>query len=289
MRTADIKTYAFKSGLSHQIEVVDLATLTHYNKEILRPHRTDFYHVFLFGRCSPTHLVDFRPVRIVPNSLLFIDRHRVHRFDDRRPYDGKVIIFTDEFFCTDDSATRFLRTSLLFNDLVDMPAVAVGKRMATFAQVAQWIEDECSSPDDPPKHGILRNHMHNLLLMAGREKQSRIPTPVRQSAELDFTLAFRDRLEQCFASVKLVGAYAKHLNISEKRLHQATKTILGKSPKNLIDERVLLEAKRLLVHGHLSVKEIGFYLGFDEPTNFIKYFRKRTRLTPGEFRAKNLR
>ena len=59
---------------------------------------------------------------------------------------------------------------------------------------------------------------------------------------------------------------------------------MATSAKELIDERVVLEAKRMLVHTSNSIKEIGFDLGFDEPTNFIKYFRKHEEKTPIEFR-----
>ena len=72
--------------------------------------------------------------------------------------------------------------------------------------------------------------------------------------------------------------------VSEKKLTKSIAATLGKSPKALIDERIVLEAKRLLVHTNSSIKEIGFDLGFDEPTNFIKYFRKHEAKTPIEFR-----
>jgi len=71
-------------------------------------------------------------------------------------------------------------------------------------------------------------------------------------------------------------------------LNQATSKVLDKSPKELIDDRILLEAKRLLVYGNKSIKEIAFQLGFEEPTNFIKYFRKHIDKTPMEFREKYL-
>ena len=86
--------------------------------------------------------------------------------------------------------------------------------------------------------------------------------------------------------IAVIGA--KKINVSEKRLNQATSKVLDKSPKELIDDRILLESKRLLVHGNKSIKEIGFELGFEEPTNFIKYFRKHIGKTPMEFREKYL-
>jgi AraC family transcriptional regulator, transcriptional activator of pobA len=70
-------------------------------------------------------------------------------------------------------------------------------------------------------------------------------------------------------------------------LNQATTKVLGKSPKEIIDNRILLEAKRLLAHTNENVKEIAYTLGFEEPTNFIKYFKKHSTFTPTEFREKH--
>ena len=78
------------------------------------------------------------------------------------------------------------------------------------------------------------------------------------------------------------------MNVSEKRLTRATTNTLGHTPKTMIVERVMLEAKRLLIHTELSIKEIAYDLGFEEPTNFIKYFRKHTGKTPIEFRESQL-
>ena len=82
--------------------------------------------------------------------------------------------------------------------------------------------------------------------------------------------------------------YCEKLFVTEKRLNKATTQILGKTPKQMIDERLLLEAKRLLVHETHTIKEIAYELGFDEPTNFIKYFRKHTQKSPTEFRENSL-
>nr|WP_246164293.1 helix-turn-helix domain-containing protein [Xanthovirga aplysinae] len=72
--------------------------------------------------------------------------------------------------------------------------------------------------------------------------------------------------------------------ITTKRLNKATSSVLGKSPKEIVGNRIILEAKRLLAYTNESIKEIGFHLGFEEPTNFIKYFRKHCNVTPFEFR-----
>jgi len=96
-------------------------------------------------------------------------------------------------------------------------------------------------------------------------------------------------LEKRFKKYRSINRYASELSIPVNRLNKASFQTIGKSPKQLIDERILLEAKRLLAHSTLSIKEIAFELGFDEPTNFIKYFRKHNHITPAEFRQKMLK
>lgn len=100
-------------------------------------------------------------------------------------------------------------------------------------------------------------------------------------------MLFKDLLEIDFKTQKQVTYYSQKIIITEKRLNQSTTKILGKSPKEIIDDRVMLEAKRILAHTAESIKEIAYYLGFEEPTNFIKYFKKHTAQTPLEFREKH--
>ena len=105
---------------------------------------------------------------------------------------------------------------------------------------------------------------------------------------MDTVMEFRDYLEEEFQNNKQVGYYAERLHVTKKRLNLATTDILGITPKQMIDARIILEAKRLLVHTNQSVKEVGFELGFEEPTNFVKYFRKHMDYTPLEFKTQNL-
>jgi AraC-like DNA-binding protein len=97
-------------------------------------------------------------------------------------------------------------------------------------------------------------------------------------------ILFRDLLEAHYKDQKQVSYYAAQLLITEKRLNQATTKVLDKTPKEIIDDRIMLEAKRLLAHTSENIKEVGYALGFEEPTNFIKYFKKHASTTPTEFR-----
>ena len=286
-----IKKHSFKRNAELQIEVVLLNTLVKVSKDhLVTPHRTNFYHIFLLENCQPTHHVDFEPINIEPYSLLFIDKDRVHQFDQLLKYEGQVLIFTDDFFCTTENDTRFIRSSILFNDLVDNPTLKLSKTdFEKYTSICKNITEELNLHADNSKHIILKNLLHNFLLLAEREKRKQGYTSFKKGADLDYTLLFRDLLESNFIKLKSVNDYAKLLCISEKRLGQATAKVLGKSPKEIINDRILIEAKRLLVHSNLSIKIVGQDLGFEDPAYFVRYFKKNTGFTPVEFRENHIK
>jgi len=107
MRT-DIIKYDFKTGLPQEFEIVDIETLLDEFKDALtKTHRTDFYHIIWFQEGNPTHLVDFNPIKIKPNTLLFLNKDIVQQFDSKTKIIGKAILFTDNFFCKTKTDTKF--------------------------------------------------------------------------------------------------------------------------------------------------------------------------------------
>src|SRR5690349_14038069 len=286
--TKNIKKYDFKAGLPQEFEIVDLAELyATFKDTITTTHRTGFYHIIWFQQGSPTHLVDFDPIKIKTNTLLFLNKDTVQRFDNKTKFGGKAILFTDSFFCKTETDTRFLRNSILFNDLFSVSQIQVNKQFKLFADLLQQMTDELHNIKDNSQGDILQNLLHNFLLHAERERRKQNFTEIKKGADLDYVMLFKDLLETGYKSQKQVNNYAKQILITEKRLNQATTKVLGKSPKEIIDDRIMLEAKRTLAHTTESVKEIGYNLGFEEPTNFIKYFKKHSKFTPTEFREQN--
>ena len=140
-----IKKHNFKRDADLQIEVVPLETLINTRKEhLITPHRTNFYHIFLLENCQPTHFVDFEPIKIEPFTILFIDKDRVHQFDQLTKYVGQVLVFTDDFFCTNEADARFLKSNILFNDLSTTTAITIDEtNFGMFLTICQNIKEEC--------------------------------------------------------------------------------------------------------------------------------------------------
>ncbi len=290
----ELKVYShFVKGTFIEFEIMYMPERLQFpiKSHLVKPHRTDFYHIFLFADCELEHYVDFEPYQIRPYSILFVDKGQEHHFDKLQKYKGFEIIFTESFFCITDSDFQFLRKSLLFNDFSAWNQVTIDKDLfVRYEQLVSDLQNEMDHPSTNNKHLILKNMLHNLLLMIQRNKnmQQRMSTDILPS-ELSLVMQFRDMLDLNFTTTHTVLDYAKNLSVTEKKLGISTKRVLGKLPKDMIEERVLLEAKRFLTHSEMSVKEICAVLGFKEQTNFTKFFKKQTSITPVLFRSNYLK
>lgn len=282
-----IEKYEFKKGLPQELEIKNLATLYRDSREdLIQPHRTDFYQIIWFKKGAPKHMVDFNPVQIEPNTILFVDKNSVQRFDENELVDGEVLLFTDNFFSKTEEDTRFLRSSMLFNDLYAISTIKINGETTIFETFFELMKTELGYSADIYQSDILRNQLKNVLLVSERERQTQNSEMINKGPDLDCVIKFRDLLDKQFQIQKSVAKYTTQLNVTQKRLNSATLKVMDITPKQMIDARVILEAKRLLVHTLDSVKEIGYTLGFEEPTNFVKYFKKHQTITPIEFRNK---
>jgi AraC family transcriptional activator of pobA len=280
-----IKIYDFKEGLPQEFEIIDFNLLfSEFSEEIKKPHRADFYQIFWFREGSPLHFVDFNPIKIKPNSLLFINKNSVQLFDCRTKFKGKAILFTDNFFCRTIADTQFLKSTILFNDLLSLSHINISNSI--IETIFKQLEAESRNPKDVYQADIIQNNLRNLLLHSERERRKQGFVELKKDKDLEYALILKDLLDKNFVNQKKVGFYANKMHLSAKRLNQSTSKIFGKTPKNIIDERIILESKRLFAHTTESVKEISYTLGFEEPTNFIQYFKKHTGQTPAQFRKK---
>lgn len=253
-------------------------------KNLSAPHRASFYCILRIREGSIIHHVDFTPVRISGVSFLFIGRDAVQFFDQVNAFKAEVLLFTDSFFCRHESDHIFLKSSLLFNPFLHnnrvVPIVALKEMSMLWSQ----MQEEWKNPKTRFKQEVLQNYLHNLLLIAGREREQGELPVMKADLQKDYVLSFMDLLEMHFREQQPISFYAGYLAITNKVLNNAVKKVRGTTPKQVITDRLVLEAKRLLVYSADNIKSIAFMLGFDEPTNFVKFFKTNTGITPAAFR-----
>ena len=281
----DILQLSFKEDISLGFEFIPIND--HYARtmeNLRRPHRASFYLIFWFKNGTPVHTVDFHPVHPHPDSFLFVRKDAVQFFDQQNAFETSTLLFTDAFFCETEHDHRFLQSSPLFNDFIGNQGPLPISVTSQLSDLWLSMQREESHPADPFHAALLRKYLYSFMLEAEREQLKQGKGIRMQGANFEYFINFKELLEQYFRTEKGIGFYADKLFISAKVLTNITHLMLGKTPKQLIDERVLLEAKRLLVHTENPIKTISLYIGFDETTNFNKFFKKHSGQTPVAFR-----
>lgn len=160
---------------------------------------------------------------------------------------------------------------------------AVANLDSIFNNIINEMYREYKITDKFAKEEILRLLLKLLLLKAERKKRTLNQKEKNSEWFLNFGV-FRNKLEKHFTETRNAKDYARMMNISYKHLNEICKSITDSTAKAVIDNFITLEMKRHLAISSASVKELTYQLGFDEPSNFVKFFKKHTRLSPSQFR-----
>lgn len=251
---------------------------------LFEPHRTSFYMLYLFTSGSGNHMVDFNQFEAKKGYILFISLGQVHAFNPEETYDGRALIFTESFFCRSQREQDYFKNSTLFNN-IEQPYFDTGEDYIQLHTLFVSIYDELKKETDKFQGEILHNLLSRIFLISERRLGHQQEFFKKDLRLLQLVTKFKILVEQYFKIHKQVQFYAVQLAVSIRSLQIATAQILGKTPKEWITEQIILEAKRVLVYDKMSVKEVSVMLGFDETTNFIKFFKRNTKFTPSEFRA----
>lgn len=283
--TGKISQYDFKPGVPLGIETVPLKQLRESLSHMLRvPHRVNFYDIIWIQKGKPIYVVDFNRIEIQSSTIIFINKSHVQYFETFDDCEGFIMPFTDSFLCRSATETSFLYNSLLFNNPVNAAFIEIDSSDLLISNLFSSIIGELESDPDESKYYILQSLLFAFLLKCEQKYLQTGLSDIHDRTEWNTAIQFRNLIDQNFSKDRSVTFYAGKLNISEKSLLRSTNSVFGKSPKEVIHERLLIEAKRLLLHSSANTKEIAFTLGFDEPTNFVKYFKKYTQKTPLEYR-----
>lgn len=247
------------------------------------PHNHSFYQIIYFKNTRGKHTIDFIDYSIEPNSLVFVAKNQVHFFEQNIDYDGLLIHFNESFIISSEDDINFFLTYHIFNNK-EKPYFQIPDKI--IQQVNEYFEQikvELSNENEFGNSSILSNLLKSLLLIVEREIRRESGNPNLNIPDLTH-LKFRNLLEDNFKKGWTVSEYADALSISSKTLNSIIKKETELTVSHIIQDRVLLEAKRQLTHTSLLINEIGYDLGFQDPYYFIKYFKKHVNCTPKEFR-----
>jgi AraC family transcriptional regulator, transcriptional activator of pobA len=249
------------------------------------PHRHNYYTVIWPFQAKGRHVIDFREYAIAPHQIFFVSPNQVHQVLIESGATGVVILFTPEFLQKNSIREDFISNLRLFRDSDETPPLPVPERMQVRLKMFsdQMLEAFGSGYD--MRFETIGAYL-KLFLIECNTHCSLFPEGNTQTLEVGRALVrnFKNLVENNFRRWHQVQEFADALHVSPNYLNEVIKSTINKSAKDYIQNRLMLEAKRMTLYTNKSVKEIGFELGFDDPSHFSKFFRNYTGISFVEFK-----
>ncbi|MEN4761340.1 helix-turn-helix transcriptional regulator [Chryseobacterium sp. C39-AII1] len=254
------------------------------HRHLEKAHRHDFYATILFTKGSGVHEIDFQKYTVEAGSLFFMSPGQIHSWELSNDIEGYL------FFCLQDFyelhyVNQKLRNFPFFGSVnfprkLQLNELELNENLTLF----QELEKEYHA-QDIMKNGLMLSLMSNIFIKSTRQF-SRDFDHLASSASLSYFKHYQEfetLVELYFTKEKSITFYASLMNISSKHLNRIMQTVVQKTATDVITERVVLEAKRMLMYLDESLVEIAFRLGYEEYSYFVRVFRKTSGMTPTQF------
>lgn len=248
---------------------------------IEKPHRHNFYLMVLFTHGTGIHEIDFDRYHIQKGSLFIIQPGQIHNWSLSEDCDGYIVFYSSELYNLYFGNKRIEEYSF-FQSPQSKPEIILETGELEeigwyFSKMKQETERFSSKSVDK----IL-----NLLDVVHLELSRKYTLNNRHESHLynHKIKEFRQILEQHFVAERLPSFYASKMNISLKHLNRICKIILNQTATEIITNRLILEAKRLLIHPSKSISQVADELQFVNYSYFAKLFKKHTGISPSDFR-----
>ena len=271
-----------KIGEGYPCTVVDHSQLVN-NKDLQTPSVRDFYVIFRVKKGKVVYHIDFKTYTAHANHLILIAKDSLHYFE---PFESNTelqsIVFTPEFIYQKDDNIRHLSLFNIGEHKKGIQLLKLSPENSHYLEVLSQQMRKTYQPAVTPLNLQKMYHLLCLVLLICEEVKG--PDTKFASGNISLALEYINIIEKHFEQQHPIGFYAKKLGVSEKKLYREVKAKYKKTPKAILDERRILEIKRLLKGSSQSIKEISYTFEFSTPGNLVKYFKKHTGTTPLLFR-----
>lgn len=247
------------------------------------PHGHSFYHMVLFTQGGGTHSIDFRSFKVKPFEIYFMAPGQVHSWHFTGKVDGYIINFSSDFFAGFLLQPDYLERFSFFNgtsadSVYGLKAPQRDKVTALLAEIVQLTENKETGNTDMIRTLLLQVF---FVTETGVKKTAANNIPAHTLTVLK---NFRRLINQHYKTMRLPKEYAELLYITPNHLNALCRELVDKTAGDMIRDRVLLEAKRLLTNAGMNIAEIAYSLNFKDNSYFARFFKKYEGVTPEDFR-----
>jgi len=247
------------------------------------PHKHNFYLFMLVTQGSGKHEIDFTTYTVAPGSVFLMQPGQMHYWSLTKDIDGFVFFHSKEFYEKEYTGAG-IHQFKFYRSFQSTPYTRTTKKTISVLRALlqdMYVESRSHLLYKDEKLHSLINLVYITISRVYREKET-----TRSSKYLNTYNEFEDLIETHFRQNKLPKFYASTLHITEKHLNRICRECVNKTSTQLIADRVLLETKRLLSQHKQNITEIGFELGFNDTSYFVRFFKKQTGETPLNFQRK---
>lgn len=243
-------------------------------------HGHNFFYLLVVKKGSGAHEIDFINHPVANGTLFLMRPGQVHQLTLKAGSTGYLLQFKPGFFDANDKLTPPFLRKVSHRNFCKMPQIQFDKLDKHLSHIFQEFTNQQEGYQDSIKSGL---HIFFIeLLRQCHEGKSAIPAT--NSYAQDKLEQFLELLETHLTSDKQVASYAKLMNLSQYQLSAVTKALLDKTPSELINDTIILEAKRQLLATPNQVNQIAYQLGYEDVSYFIRFFKKHTGVSPETFR-----
>lgn len=260
----------------------NIEQITHVNEyNINTPHAHDYFEVFLFQTGGGKHLIDFQEINIEPNSIHIVLPGQVHQIERQGSCVGMVMMFSETYLASDLNLLKTIH-QFPFQSL-RKKALSKSLNSTEFTFLYDFVANifNENNANGFNSKTIISSYLNILLL-----KIQEVFADQKIKYSDDIVQLFK-LIEANFISRPKLGWIAEKLNTTENSLHKRVQDETGKSYQQLLQNKLILEAKKMLIYTQKSNKEIAYDLNFTDPSHFNKFFKKHNSITPNEFRNSN--
>ena len=231
--------------------------------------------------------VDFTCYDTQQPTLFFVSPNQYLELEGTGQERGYFIFYNRDFYCIQIHDQEVACDGLLFNNIRNMPKVELSEGENAFLSgVFQEMLQEFNLNDHSLEE-MVRTYLKQVLIRATRswKRQHLTPDITDQQTDLEFFRKFTRLVEEHYKVKHTVADYADLLCLAPKTITHKFNRLRLPQPNEVIKNRIILEAKRLLAHTSLTAKEIAYHLGYDDPAYFSRLFMTKTGESPSSFRA----
>lgn len=242
----------------------------------------DLYKIIWCKETPITITVDGYQIKLIPNQIVFCTPLNIISLPQKEGL--LAIVFNREFYCIQEHDAEVSCNGLLFFGSSAVPVVNLSDTDKKSFESMFFIFQEEFETKDQIQGEMLRVMLKRLLIKSSRLIKEKLPDTQIPLTQLDLVRKYHILVEQNFKTKHKVADYASLLFKSPKTLSNLFNKVGDKSPLKIINERIVLEAKRLLMYSDKSAEEIAYELGYSEPAHFSKFFKTQVGISPGNFK-----